>query len=419
MRNKHEKRVPELRFKGFVDDWEQRKLITIVERVTRKNNKLESSLPLTISAKEGLIAQIDFFNKTVASRDISDYYLIKNGEFAYNKSYSNGYPWGAVKRLEQYDIGVLSTLYIVFKAININSNFLAKYYDTNRWYLEVSKYAAEGARNHGLLNISASDFLKTKLVIPNSEEEQAKIAKLFITIDNLIALHKRKLDLLKQIKQGYLQQMFPKNGEKVPKLRFVNFDGNWEERKLGELGKATSGIPIETEFDKIGKYKVINIGSYSEDSKYIDQGVRANNTKKTKSCILNKDDLTMILNDKTSSGNIIGRVLLIDANDLYMYNQRTERIEVYKNKYEPEFLYQLLNSDNIRAKIIRASQGNTQIYVNWSSIRELKYKIPISIVEQKKIGLLLKQLDNVITIHKQKFDDFILLKKSYLYMIFI
>ncbi|NMP58997.1 restriction endonuclease subunit S, partial [Enterococcus mundtii] len=99
---------PEIRFPGFTEAWEQRKLSEITERVTRKNKELETTLPLTISAQDGLIDQNEFFNKTVASRDVSGYYLIKNGEFAYNKSYSNGYPWGAIKRLNRYNMGVLS-----------------------------------------------------------------------------------------------------------------------------------------------------------------------------------------------------------------------------------------------------------------------------------------------------------------------
>lgn len=165
----------------------------IAERVTRKNKDLESTLPLTISAQDGLIDQNEFFNKTVASRDVSGYYLMKNGEFAYNKSYSNGYPWGAVKRLDRYDMGVLSTLYIIFKPTKVNSTFLAKYYDTDNWYKEVSKHAAEGARNHGLLNIAASDFFETELLIPSNIEEQSKIGDFFTQLDHLITLHQRML----------------------------------------------------------------------------------------------------------------------------------------------------------------------------------------------------------------------------------
>lgn len=201
-------KVPEIRFPGFTEDWEQRKLGEVVERVTRKNKKLESIRPLTISAQEGLIDQNEFFNKTVASRDVSGYYLVKKGEFAYNKSYSNGYPWGAVKRLNQYDMGVLSTLYIVFKPKKIDSDFLEKYYDTTYWYKEVSKHAAEGARNHGLLNIAASDFFETEIVMPLKIEEQQKIGAFFKQLDETIALQQRKLDLLKETKKGFLQKMF-------------------------------------------------------------------------------------------------------------------------------------------------------------------------------------------------------------------
>ena len=160
-----------LRFRGFTDSWELRKLGEITEKITRKNQSLESLLPLTISAQHGLIDQNSFFNKQIASKDVSGYYLIKNGEFAYNKSYSNAYPWGAIKRLDLHDKGVLSTLYIVFKPTNVESNFLVSYYSADNWHKEVSIRAAEGARNHGLLNISPQDFFETKLLIPNKYED--------------------------------------------------------------------------------------------------------------------------------------------------------------------------------------------------------------------------------------------------------
>lgn len=163
----------------------------MTERVTRKNKNNESSRPLTISAQNGLIDQNDFFGKQIASRDVSGYFLVKNGEFAYNKSYSNGYPWGVIKRLDNYDMGVLSTLYIVFRPINISSQFLVYYYDTSIWHKEIAKNAAEGARNHGLLNITPVDFFGTSLVIPNSIEEQQKIGLLFKQLDNLITQNER------------------------------------------------------------------------------------------------------------------------------------------------------------------------------------------------------------------------------------
>ena len=188
--------VPEIRFKGFTEAWEQRKLGDIVDRVVRKNTNNESMLALTISAQYGLVDQITYFNNRVASRDLSNYFLVLNGEFAYNKSTSDGYPFGAVKRLDLYDKGVLSTLYIVFvpkSELSINSDFLTVFFDTDRWHKDVSERAAEGARNHGLLNISAEDFFDIDLVISKYIEEQKQIGELFRSFDNLITLHQRKL----------------------------------------------------------------------------------------------------------------------------------------------------------------------------------------------------------------------------------
>jgi len=204
-------KVPEIRFEGFTDDWEQRKLSDIVERVTRKNQDLESELPLTISAQYGLIDQNEFFDKRIASKDVSGYYLVKNGEFAYNKSTSTDAPWGAIKRLDRYDMGVLSTLYIVFSILEedkTDSDYLVTYYDTALWHKGVQAVAAEGARNHGLLNISAEDFLETSLQLPQDVEEQKLIGKYFKKLESLITLQQRKLEKLKNIKKSMLEKMF-------------------------------------------------------------------------------------------------------------------------------------------------------------------------------------------------------------------
>ena len=187
--------VPKIRFDGFTDDWEQRKLGELVDRVVRKNTNNESTLPLTISAQYGLVDQITYFNNRVASRDVSNYYLVLNGEFAYNKSTSDGYPFGAVKRLDLYEKGVLSTLYIVFapkKEQQIDSDYLTVFFDTDRWHKGVAERAAEGARNHGLLNISAEDFFDIDLSVPKDIVEQKQIGAFIRQLDNLITLHQQK-----------------------------------------------------------------------------------------------------------------------------------------------------------------------------------------------------------------------------------
>lgn len=266
---------PEIRFKDFADNaypWEQRKLGDLVDRVTRKNQDLVSELPLTISAQYGLIDQNEFFDKRVASKDVSGYYLIENGEFAYNKSTSTDAPWGAIKRLDRYENGVLSTLYIVFgikESKPVASDFLVSYYSTNLWHKGIHEIAAEGARNHGLLNIAPSDFFETKLMIPQDVEEQRKIGKYFTELEALITLHQRKLTSLRAAKSALLLKMFPsskkegrnKEKELVPAVRFRGFEGEWEERRLGEIAKIQKGEQLnKTDMIENGKYPVMNGG---------------------------------------------------------------------------------------------------------------------------------------------------------------
>ena len=202
--------APLIRFNGYNNKWIMLTLNDISERITRKNTNNESSLPLTVSAQYGLINQNDFFNSRIASKDVSGYYLIKNGEFAYNKSSSDGYPFGAVKRLDRYKMGVLSTLYIIF-ALNkdkIDSDFLSIFFETDKWYEHISQRAAEGARNHGLLNISSEDFLDLKILTPKSKNEQNLIAGYVSALDRLVEGTSSKLTKLRTMKQSLLQKMF-------------------------------------------------------------------------------------------------------------------------------------------------------------------------------------------------------------------
>ena len=264
--------------------------------------------------------------------------------------------------------------------------------------LSTPKFISEIEKNLGatINQITIGAFKSMEFNVP-TQEEQTAIGNFFKQLDDTIALHRCNCIKFQNLKVAYLESIFS--------AKYIqNKDKNknaWEQRKLGEFGISAGGISLENEFTLQGKYKVISIGSYSENSQYTDQGIRVNYSEKTKSKILNKNNLTMILNDKTASGNIIGRVLLIEDDDTYVYNQRTQRIIVNENLFSPPFLYQLLNAENIREKIFNASQGNTQIYVNWSSIKEISYRIPKSLEEQTAIGNFFKQLDDTIALHQR------------------
>lgn len=189
-------------------NWKVYKLSDFSSRITRKNSNLETNRPLTISAQYGLIDQIEFFNKNVASSNLDGYYLLQKGEFAYNKSYSNGFPLGTIKRLDNYKDGALSTLYICFASKdNMNSDFLVHYFDSAQWHKAVSLICVEGARNHGLLNVSVLDFFDTEHQLP-CKEEQIEIAHFFNLINEKIDLNEEKLKNLKNQKQALMQQMF-------------------------------------------------------------------------------------------------------------------------------------------------------------------------------------------------------------------
>ena len=198
--------VPKLRFPGFEEEWKEERLSEFTERVTRKNRNNETELPLTISSKDGLVDQITYFNKQVSSKDMSGYYLLKNGEFAYNKSYSVGYDFGSIKRLDRYSMGALSTLYICFALTKHNSDFIKTYFDSLKWYKDIYLIAAEGARNHGLLNVPTEDFFSTKHFIPQSEKEQKKIAEFLVLLDKRIQKQEQLVESLKLYKRGVLKK---------------------------------------------------------------------------------------------------------------------------------------------------------------------------------------------------------------------
>ena len=201
--------VPRVRFKGFNGEWKKKKLNSFSSRITRKNSKLESKLPVTISALNGIIEQTMFFNNIVASSNLSGYYLMKKGEFAYNKSYSCGFPFGAVKRMDRYEMGALSNLYIVFKLEDtVCDDYILYLFETSTWHKEVSMRASEGARNHGLLNIGAEDFLDIDIWVPNDKAEQHQIASYFRNLDIQISEQEKRLEKLKQIKAACVDKMF-------------------------------------------------------------------------------------------------------------------------------------------------------------------------------------------------------------------
>ena len=200
--------TPRLRFPGFTDEWVEKPLSDVFTRLTRKNAENNQNV-LTISAQYGLISQLDFFKKSVAAADVTGYYLLSKGDFAYNKSSSQGRPVGAIKPLKLYDKGVVSTLYICFRCNNPKEiDFWEQYFDAGLLDKELMSIAQEGARNHGLLNIPTNGFFGLSVLSPSIDEQQ-KIASCLSALDDTIVAETNKLEALKAHKKGLMQQLFP------------------------------------------------------------------------------------------------------------------------------------------------------------------------------------------------------------------
>ena len=383
----------------------------LVDRVTRKNQDLVTELPLTISAQYGLIDQNEFFDKRVASKDVSGYYLIENGEFAYNKSTSTDAPWGAIKRLDRYENGVLSTLYIVFgiKENNpVDSDFLVSYYSTNLWHKGIHEIAAEGARNHGLLNIAPADFFETGLMIPQDIEEQKKIGKYFIELEALITLHQRKCEQTKKLKKYMLQKMFSQNGAKVPEIRFDGFTYDWEQRKFGSLLEETRNKTIFEDEDTLLSCAIDGMYLNSELFSHFRGSSNIGYLK------VKKNDLIL------SAQNLhLGNC---NVNLRFEHGIISPAYKVYELVgCNPLFMQAWVKKDSTKDFFLKSSTEGASVCrknIVWEELYKQELPVP-SIEEQTKVGEYFYSLDHLITLHQRKCDELKKMKKYMLQNMFI
>lgn len=331
-----------MRFPEFTDEWKESVLSDFVERVKRKNKNNLCKLPLTISAQYGLVDQISFFNKVIASENMSNYYLLHKGDFAYNKSYSSEYPWGAIKRLDCYEQGTLSSLYICFKPYShVSSDFLTHYFETSKWHQGISEIAVEGARNHGLLNVGIQDFFETRHCLPQSLLEQEKIAKFLNLIEERIATQNKIIEDLKKLKSAISKHLFARKDLLETTICLSN------------IATLKNGYAFQSgKYNALGKWKILTITNVSGERYINDEDYN---------CIINlpndiQDHQVLKEGDILISltGNV-GRVSLCKDGD-YLLNQRVGLLQLAKNVNQ-EFLYQILSSQRFENSMIACGQG--------------------------------------------------------------
>ncbi len=394
-------KYPKLRFPEFTESWSHIKLSDFTERVMRKNKNNETDLPLTISSKDGLVDQVTFFNKTVASKDMSGYYLLKKGEYAYNKSYSVGYDFGSIKRLEHYPMGALSTLYICFALTKYNSDYIKTYFDSLKWYKEIYMISAEGARNHGLLNVPTDEFFSTYHYITENIKEQEKIARLMELIESRIQKQQALVDNLKKYKRGLLTTLLSDNlsWQKVTmKDVATGFD----------YGMGSAAV----EFD--GTHKYIRITDIDDDTRtYIQEKLVSPSDTPEAKYRVNENDILF-----ARTGASVGKSYLYKKDDGELYFAGFLIRASVKSNFDSYFIYLNTLTDNydkwVKLESMRSGQPgiNAEQYKNYSF-----YCPPIDI--QNKIANITQKIESKISHEQEIYAKLLLVKQSMLQQLFI
>jgi type I restriction enzyme S subunit len=389
------KNIPKLRFPDFKGEWEIKNLSEVTQRVTTKNT-IGIKNVLTISAQFGLISQLEFFNKSVSAKDVSGYYLLSKNDFAYNKSYSNGYPMGAIKRLNRYENGVVSTLYICFRNNEgLDNSFAEQYFETGNQNYEIEKVAQEGARNHGLLNIGVNDFFAIKIIVP-SLPEQTKIASFLSSVDKKLSQLKQKKNLLEQYKKGVMQKLFSQE------FRFKDENGkefpNWEEKKLGEIGAfQTSSI------DKLSKVNEKEVFLVNYMNVYRHENVNNETIKsfqvvtakdhQIESCNLKKGDILFTPSSETPDDIGHSVVIFEDLeNAVFSYHLMRFRPNI---KIDILYSHYFCNISSVLKQLTKLATGSTRFTISVRSFSSVEISLPC-LKEQTKIANFLSSIDKKI-----------------------
>ena len=378
------------------------------ERVTRKNSNNETNLPLTISSKDGLVDQISYFNKTVASKDMSGYYLLRNGEYAYNKSYSVGYDFGSIKRLDRYPVGALSTLYICFALKKHDTDFIKAYFDSLKWYKEIYMISAEGARNHGLLNVPTDEFFATKHYLPENTAEQRKIADFLIALDRRIDAQQSLVDNLKKYKRGLLSREFGQQENSDPNNRYVGKIKDYFHLSSGSTPSSTNRAFYS------GNIRWVSSGELKP--KYLCETSQHISSEAVSSCNLREypANTLLIAMYGLEAAGVRGTASILSVpatiSQACMAIQQTGEIDI-------EYLYYwyIYNGQWIG---IRIAQGTKQQNLSTDTLGSLRIYAP-SYSKQKKVCKLLSKIDYLIEKESKKIDLLSSVKRGLLQQLFI
>lgn len=419
--------TPKIRFKGFKDDWEQRKLIDYLDVSNEKNKKgdYKKTDVLSVSGEVGIVNQIEFQGRSFAGVSVENYGIVNEGDVVYTKSPLKANPYGIIKT-NKGKAGIVSTLYAVYKPKeNTDSNFVQIYFELDsRMNSYMHPLVNKGAKND--MKVSDENALKGNVTFPKINEQKA-ISNFITELDNLITLHQRKCDETKQLKKFMLQKMFPKNGEKNPEIRFEGFTDDWEQRKLGDVliclqnnTFSRADLSNETGVAKNVHYGdvLVKFGEVLDVSKeqlpmISDERVLI----KYKASFLQNGDVIVA---DTAEDSTVGKCSEIAGlnNEIVLSGLHTIPYRP-KEKFASGYLGYYLNSDSYHNQLIPLMQGIKVTSISKSALRNTDIIYPESKEEQAKIGNYFQSLDNLITLHQRKCEKLKELKKFMLQNMFV
>ena len=393
-------KAPKLRFPGFTEDWEQRKVSDLLEERNEQAPESAEYPLMAFIANEGVAPKGERYDRGALVKDAENknYKKTELGDFIYS---SNNLETGSIG-LNNYGNASISPVYSIFRPTGIvDSDFIGRRFVRKDFINSMVKWR-QGVV-YGQWRIHESDFLKIEVAVP-SLEEQRKIGDYFRNLNTLITLHQRKFETLKKLKKGFLQKMFPKNGESVPEIRFPGFTDAWEQRELGNIANFINGRAYsQSELQDSGKYKILRVGNfYTNDSWYY------SDMELDEKFYANKGDLLY-----TWSATFGPHIW---DGDKVIYHYHIWKIEL-ANSIDKTFAIQLLEKD--KANILSNTNGSTMIHITKAGMEEKIVTIPAQIEEQMKIGSFLDKLDNLITLHQRKLDTLKKFKQGMLQQMFI
>ena len=409
------KQLPQIRFKGYVDVWEQRKLSEIADKVTEKNTGLQYVETLTNSAEFGIISQRDFFDHDIAKLSSLDgYYIVKNEDFVYNPRISTSAPVGPINRNKLGRTGVMSPLYTVFRPHDVDTTYLEHFFKCVYWHSFMNFNGDSGARSDRF-SIKDNVFFQMPIPLPHIDE-QRKIGELLTCLDNLITLHQRKYDKLVNIKKSMLEKMFPKNGRDVPEIRFRGFTEAWEQRKLGEVGKARSGIgfPDSEQGGAFGIpfFKVSDMNSDGNENEMTVANNYVTPTQITTHRWSPIEELPAIFFAKVGAAVMLNRKRL--CRFPFLLDNNTMAYSLDCTKWNADFAKAIFETVDLTSLV---QVGALPSY-NAGDVEAMEIFLP-SLPEQAYIGAYFKSLDNLITLHQRKLEKLKNIKKSMLDKMFV